>query len=76
MATETEATVITIRRTISTAPYESVTVELTETYGALSAKEKPSVYKEQSELVEKMVNFEAKKYAPKGEEDGRGRKRR
>ena len=62
MAMMSSATTISIRRTISTAPYESVVVELTETYPKMDRNTKTETYKAQSELVEKMANFEAKKY--------------
>ncbi len=62
MSMMSRETVITIRRTISTAPYESVVVELTETYPKMDRNTKTETYKAQSELVEKMANFEAKKY--------------
>lgn len=62
---DSEQTVISIRRTISTKSYESVTVEISETYPKLSDSEKRSLYKKQSEMVEKCINHEKHKYGEK-----------
>ena len=53
---------ICIRRTIQTAPYEGVTVELEETFNFSSRQQRSETYKAMSKTVEAMVNHEAQKY--------------
>jgi len=57
-----QTTTISIRRTISTAPYESVSVELTETYAFTSREQRSAAYKSLSGTVESIANYERKKY--------------
>ena len=55
-------TTITIKRTVQTAPYESASVEITETYTFTREGDRTVAYKDLSTLVEKMANHEKKKY--------------
>lgn len=55
-------TTISIKRTIQTAPYESVSVEITEDYVFKTTEERSTAYKSLSTTVESMANYEAKKY--------------
>ena len=57
-----ETTRMCIRRTISTAPYETVTVEVEETYTFTTKQERSDAYKALSKTVEGMVGFEERKY--------------
>ena len=53
---------MSVRRTASTAAYESVTVEIQEVHSDLDESEIDGAYKELSRRVEKYVKHEVRKY--------------
>ena len=56
--------VVSIKRTASTAPYETVTVEITTSFEASDSSAFGAAYKALSSKVEKAVNHEIAKYKP------------
>ena len=57
-----------ISRTIQTAPYESVRVELEEEFVFESEAERTQAFKELSTTLEKMTNHERRKYKKEDKE--------